>query len=101
MTDQEKEALELIGTFLRAHYHEVRWDIEGTTEVLQIWPPGDPYRKELSHAFRLLLGRELAEGTLARLVQYEANRFVQNDEEARAYLKEIYDDVHLDWEEED
>lgn len=98
---EQEEALELIGTFLRAHYHEVRWDIEGTTEVLQIWQPDDPYRKELSHNFRFLLSSPLAEGTLTRLVQYEANRLVHNDEEARRYLKEIYDDIHLDWEEED
>jgi hypothetical protein len=99
MTDREKDALELIGTFLRAHYHEVQWTIEGTTEVLRIWAPGDPYRRELSDGFRVLLGSPLAEGTLAKLVQDEANRLVYNDEEARAYLKEIYEDLHLDFEE--
>jgi hypothetical protein len=100
MKEQEERALELVGTFLRAHYHEVCLNIEGTTEVLQIWQPGDPYLKELSHGFRLLLSAPLEEGTLTRLVQNEANRSVHNDNDARRYLKEIYDDIHLDWEEE-
>jgi hypothetical protein len=95
------EAVDLIGTFLRAHYHEVTWDIEGTTEVLTIWQPHDPYRKELSEGFRFLLSSPLPEGTLTKLVQYEANRFVSNDVEARSYLKALYEDTHLDWEAEE
>ena len=43
----------------------------------------------------------LEEGTLMRLVLYQANRFVQSDEEAQRYLKDVYADIHLDWEEEE
>jgi hypothetical protein len=100
-TDPVDEALELVGTFLRAHYHEARWDIEGTTEVLRAWPPSDPYRKDLSRAFRALTGGSPAPGSLTRLVQLQANRLVHDDDEAREYLQALYDDLHLDWEEED
>jgi hypothetical protein len=98
----ETEAvLELVGTFLRAHYHEARWDIEGTAEVLETWPPSDPYRKDLSRAFRALLAGPVPAGALARLVQYEANRLVHTDAEAVDYLRALYEDLHLDWEEDD
>ena len=99
MTDDQRAALDLLEIFLRAHYHEYKWDILGTTRVLELFPPNHPYRVDLSRAFREVLSTALPPGTLTRLVQNEANRFVLNDEEAHSYLKNLYDDLHLDFEE--
>ncbi|WP_437299170.1 hypothetical protein [Sorangium sp. So ce426] len=91
--------MELLEIFLRAHYHQYELDILGTTRVLELFPPNHPYRVDLSRAFREVLSTTLPSGTLTKLVQNEANRFVVNDAEARSYLKDLYDDLHLDFEE--
>jgi hypothetical protein len=103
MTEAKRE-LNLIETFLMAFYHE-HSDLIGTTRALDALRPSPEYRRELGYAFKHLLERELASGTLRLLVREAANRNVQTDDEAREYLRFIYQDNllnhEIDYEDED
>ena len=92
-----EKALELIGTFLSAFYHEQN-DLRGTTNALNAIRDQPQYRRELAYALKLLLESDTPSGALLKLVREAANRNVQTDEEARDYLRFVFHDNLLNYE---
>ncbi len=90
-------AIKLIDVFFSAFYHE-QDDVRGTTRALAAIKATPEYRQDLARAFRLLLEGSLDPGLLTNLVREAANRNVQNDEEASAYLEFIFNDTLLNYE---
>jgi hypothetical protein len=90
-------ALKLVETFLMAFYHQ-QDDLAGTTRALGALRAEPAYRRDLAYAFKHLLDHELPVGTLHSLVRNAANRDVETDEEARDYMRFLYEDNLLNFE---
>jgi hypothetical protein len=87
-----QDDLDIVSEFLIRFYHQEPNYYEATIRALEILSDRHQYKWELAKAFRNILDGPLTEGILKELVLLSANRFVQNDEDAKIVLKRIYDD---------
>ena len=83
-------SLETVGDFLSLFYYEEPDDINASIEVLTDLIHRLDYRYDLIVAFKKLLTSSLPERTLTELVKLRANRYVENDEEAKEFLQRVW-----------
>lgn len=95
MIDRNND-LEIVSEFLIRFYHQEPNYLDATIRALQVLKDRYQYNWELANAFRNILETKLPTGTLKELVLFSANRYVQNDEEAKEVMKKIYDDNIFD-----
>lgn len=95
MIDRNND-LEIVSEFLIRFYHQEPNYLDATIRALQVLRERYQYNWELANAFRNILENTLPTDTLKQLVLLSANRYVQNDLEAKEVLKKIYDDNVLD-----
>ena len=90
------KSLEIVGDFLIRFYHEEPNETKAATKALNAMTGFFDYEWEIASAFRHILKIQLAENTLRDIVRNKANRYAQNDEDARVFLEQVYEDNDLD-----
>lgn len=88
--------LAIVSEFLIRFYHQEPNYLDATIRALQVLRGHYRYEWELATAFRNILEITSSTDTLKELMLHSANRYVQNDQEAKELLKKIYDDNILD-----
>ncbi len=88
--------IEIVSEFLIRFYHQEPNYLDATIRALEVLIDRHEYKWELATAFTNILDAILPNNTLKELVLFSANRYVQNDQEAKELLKAIYDDNILD-----
>ena len=91
MTNKNDD-LSIVSEFLIRFYHQQPDYLEATIRALRELKGRNRYKWQLASAFVNILKNPTPEDSLKELVLYSANRFVQNDEEAKEVLTKIYDD---------
>ncbi|MDM9583742.1 hypothetical protein [Nostoc sp. GT001] len=94
--NENKDYLEVIGDFLIRFYHEEPDDLQASIKAVETMTSLFDYEWEVATAFRNLLEMELPPGQIRDLVRLKANRYAQNDDDAREFLKEIYQSNDLE-----
>ncbi len=88
----EQNDLDIVNEFLIRFYHQEPDYFKATIRALEVLSSYPKYKWELAKAFQKVLEFSFPEDTLKNCALLSANRFVQNDDEAKAILTQIYDD---------
>ena len=90
------KSLEIVGDFLIRFYHEEPNEIKAATKAVNAMTDLFDYEWEVANAFRHTLKTQLVEHTLRDIVRNKANRYAQNDEDAKVFLQQVYEDNDFD-----
>lgn len=93
---ESKAPLEIVGDFLSRFYHEEPDDTKAATKAINAMTGLFDYEWEVASAFKEIIEMPLPPGTLRDIVRFNANRYAQNDEDAREFLEITYQENNFD-----
>ena len=90
------EPMEIVAGYLARFYKDECNDITAAKNA--VWAAVEERRQQwkVRCAFRRIMDAAFPEGTLTRLVVENAKRNVWSDEEAREFIRQVYEDTYLD-----
>jgi hypothetical protein len=94
--NKNKEPLYTVSMFLGRFYHEEPNDTLALTKAVRAMTGLFEYEWEVAQAFEKVLQNSYPNGTLKQMVKEWANRRAKDDEQAKMFLKYVYEDTTLD-----